>query len=766
MNKKYTQILLALLILLFSYTITQLFSMSDIYDRINNGIYDAVFRITKNGDKRTKSAGIVVINDLALNYMEEKYQYTWPWPRSVYGLMSDFLISKGAKAVVFDVVFNNPDYDREKLGMTGYGSDSYFKSVVDKTGKIVIALNIDDSYESHTIPDPITQETLLAIYNSENDENKQLIKDAYQFDDNYGFFTVNASFLNGDDENRKKLSMVINGSPYFYNPTQIISDYQLQNISKYNFLRFPYSVYAQNNPYMGFVENYTDRDGTIREYKPIVSINKRKIPSLALAAYVVSEKKMPQNLSLSKKGNFILKWYGPGGITTDSQGNQKTNTTFDYFSAHYIFDAAREEIIMKRKSKIPDSDIKDRVFFVGNISKALLDQKNTPFSAGGTAYPGVEIHATGFINMLYNDYMKIPNFYLEILLYLIPIFLVSLTGLKSQTFKVHIFFVLFVLFVILFMQFILFKNYNMICNTTYFMLLILFSIIFALSLNYIIVGKNRNLIKNALGMYISPALEREITASGKPLAITGESVIATAMFIDIAGFTTFSEKNTASKVVEILNVYLNVFSEYIMNKFGFVNKFLGDGLMALFGTITPLENHADLALDSAIECLNKTEELNPQFGLDIRIGINSGEMIKGNMGGAKRLEFTAIGDNVNLASRLEGANKFFGTKIILGENSYDSLKNSEHISNILFLGRFCVKGKAIPIRFYAYYNLEKEEKDRFSNFLDVYYNKDKAGFEKLMEYYKVNRFKPADIYIEHYLTEPDEFGMPIKFTEK
>ena len=176
---------IALLITFLSYFITQILSMTAFYQRINNTIYDSLFRITKTGDPRTKGASIIAINDIDLNEMEEKYQFSWPWPRMCYGLISDFLIENGAKAVVFDIVFSEVDIDREKLGILASSSDSYFRSIITSTNKVVLPLNIDNSFESRTIPDPIIPEVMSAIFQESNDSYRELIESAYEFDDNY-----------------------------------------------------------------------------------------------------------------------------------------------------------------------------------------------------------------------------------------------------------------------------------------------------------------------------------------------------------------------------------------------------------------------------------------------------------------------------------------------------------------------------------------------------------------------------------------------------
>jgi len=279
------------------------------------------------------------------------------------------------------------------------------------------------------------------------------------------------------------------------------------------------------------------------------------------------------------------------------------------------------------------------------------------------------------------------------------------------------------------------------------------------------VGHNRNVIKNVFGTYLSPELVKKISDANKPIAADGEDINASAFFVDIQGFTTFSEKNKPDVVVEVLNLYLKAFCEIIMNNKGFVNKFLGDGLMALFGAPDNFKEHADMAVKSAIECYKINNELTKDYGLNVRIGVNSGKMIVGNMGGGKRLEYTAIGDNVNMASRFEGANKFFDTKIMIGENTYNQLSNKE---NMNYLGKFSVKGKDIPVGLYYYADCQEECTKLFSELVNAYENKDLKSFEKCINIFKEknSNFGPYLFYLNFYQEHMEKFGEPVKFTEK
>jgi len=620
----------------------------------------------------------------------------------MYGKIANYLINDGAKAVVFDIIFSGPDMDRGEGETLGSESDEEFYNAMKNTGKVILPFNIDNRYEK-------------------NDE-------------------LNTLMMN--------------------NPQK------LGNIKEYKYLYAPYQLFTTDNKNFGFVDIDAESDGLVREYRPLVKIKDKYYPSLALATYILtSNNEIGKDFALNKKGNFKLKWYGPGGNTIlDEKGKVIKQTTFDYYSAWYIFVASYKSE-KGLETQIPKGTFKNKVVFIGSSARGLLDQKNTPFSIGGNAYPGLEIHATAYLNLINKDWIKNINIVIEFLFYFIIIFFLIFVGINAKSLLKYSFVFGILLIVISLFSYLLFRFYNIQTQLIFYLLLLLFSYILTLIVNYVIVGHNRNVIKNAFGTYLSPDLVKKISDTDKPIATSGEDINASALFIDIQGFTTFSEKNPPETVVEVLNLYLKAFSEIIMNNKGFVNKFLGDGLMALFGAPDNFSEHADMAVKSAFECYKANNELTKDYGLNVRIGVNSGKMIVGNMGGGKRLEYTAIGDNVNLASRLEGANKFFNTRIILGENTFNLLKNNYDFN---YLGRFSVKGKDIPIGIYYYTADEKLIKEQFYKMITAYESKNLEEFEKMRDFFKneASDFGPASFYENYYIEHEDKFGEPIKLTEK
>jgi adenylate cyclase len=195
----------------------------------------------------------------------------------------------------------------------------------------------------------------------------------------------------------------------------------------------------------------------------------------------------------------------------------------------------------------------------------------------------------------------------------------------------------------------------------------------------------------------------ELLKNPKMVRLGGEKNILSVLFSDIRGFTSISEKMTAELLVEHLNEYLQAMTDIVIESDGTLDKYVGDEIMAFWGAPIPQEDHALRTCRAAVKMIDVLNELNVNWTalgkpkLDIGIGINTGEMVVGNMGSASRMNYTLMGDNVNLGARLEGTNKVYGTKIIISEFTYEHVKDHV-IARELDLIR--VKGKALPVKIY------------------------------------------------------------------
>lgn len=217
---------------------------------------------------------------------------------------------------------------------------------------------------------------------------------------------------------------------------------------------------------------------------------------------------------------------------------------------------------------------------------------------------------------------------------------------------------------------------------------------------YFVEGRQKRLMKHLFGRYVSPDVFTHLVANPSMAQLGGQRREMTVLFSDIRGFTTASEKATPEAVVAQLNEYFSAMVAVLFRHHGTLDKFVGDMVMGLFGAPVPDPHHADHAVGAALEMVRELERLNivwvarGQPTMDIGIGINSGEMIAGNIGSSTVMSYTVIGDAVNLAARLESATKDHGARILISEAVRSRLTAGVETREI---GAISVKGKAQPV---------------------------------------------------------------------
>ncbi|MBR6127430.1 adenylate/guanylate cyclase domain-containing protein, partial [bacterium] len=220
---------------------------------------------------------------------------------------------------------------------------------------------------------------------------------------------------------------------------------------------------------------------------------------------------------------------------------------------------------------------------------------------------------------------------------------------------------------------------------------------------YIIESKKKLKMENALGKYMSEDVMKRVIQNIDNLGLGGKKATATILFSDIRGFTSMSEKLSAEEVTSILNEYFSEMEPIVRKYNGIINKFIGDAIMAIFGEPIQDENHPANAVKCGFEMLKKVEELQQKWEkegkpkIEIGIGINTGEAFVGNIGSENRMEYTVIGDTVNLASRLESYNKTFNSKMLISTETYNASKDiieARKISDVE------VRGKANKLDIY------------------------------------------------------------------
>jgi class 3 adenylate cyclase/CHASE2 domain-containing sensor protein len=199
----------------------------------------------------------------------------------------------------------------------------------------------------------------------------------------------------------------------------------------------------------------------------------------------------------------------------------------------------------------------------------------------------------------------------------------------------------------------------------------------ATGFRFLVADKDRRFLRKSFALYLAPAVIEKMVAANKPPALGGENRNVTVFFSDLAGFSSISEALAPPDLVKFMNEYLSAMTDIIQEHGGFVDKYIGDAIVAVFGAPLDDADHAANAVNAALRCRERLDKLNrdptewQRFSLRQRIGLNSGDALVGNIGSRQRFNYTVMGDTVNVASRLEGANKYFGTSIMAAKSTFD-----------------------------------------------------------------------------------------------
>ncbi len=466
----------------------------------------------------------------------------------------------------------------------------------------------------------------------------------------------------------------------------------------------------------GITAIQSDPDGIHRQYFVAQNFQDQLLPSLGLgilqkyfdipdSQQIHFEKRRISyshlTIPLSYEGLMRINFSGPVGsfpkysfdtVIDDSTFDLKEGYDLDYFDT----------------SLLVDEVFKDKIVLIGATVSELKDNFPTPFfefqdregNYRKAEMPGVEIHANAIWTILTGLYFKESPALLSILILLLLIIVVYFLVLRTST-GLAIMMTLGLLILYNLLQFYLFSRFRLVMPLVMPTLGIAFSFVAATLHDYIVTQKEKKMIIGAFERFVPPKVVKELLAHPEKLTLGGEERFLTVLFMDLADFTSVSERLKPSELVSLINFYLTEMTEIVFKYDGIIDKYEGDAIMAEFGAPVFFEDHAVKACLAAIEMQEKLKHLNLSRYKDVisklscRVGINSGHMVVGNMGSKNVFDYTVMGDSVNLASRLEGANKMYGTHIMISEDTY-KLAKDQIISRPLDLIR--VKGRQKPVR--------------------------------------------------------------------
>jgi adenylate cyclase len=415
---------------------------------------------------------------------------------------------------------------------------------------------------------------------------------------------------------------------------------------------------------------------------------------------------------------------------------------------------------------IEDLSGKYRLYLQPPSAVRGVDMFATPFYViDNKLTPGIEIHANMLLSLMKDDFLK-PLSVTETVIFigLLSIVLTLINRNWSPLKSISSLIAVILLYLIA--SFLLFSRQRLFLPFSAPLLVMIVNFVSSGVMSYVGVERKRRYLRKAFSLYLSPQVAKKVLEDPERLKLGGERVLATVLFTDLAGFTEMSEQMEPEGVVSILTRCTTELTKIIFKYNGTLDKFIGDAVMAVWGAPAEDKDQAIHACLAALEMQRRMKSLSeeidiPGYRLSMRIGINTGTVMAGNMGSEERFEFTVIGDHVNIASRLEGLNKTYGTEIIISESTRAEIGQAFAVKE-LDLAR--VKGKKQAIKVYELVDGERKPYvDLFENGLHLYQGGDfRSAREKFLESLKIHpEDKPSQLFLKRcdYLmsTPPEEW---------
>ncbi len=496
------------------------------------------------------------------------------------------------------------------------------------------------------------------------------------------------------------------------------------------------NIFYATDHSMGLVNVRTDADGVFRSYNTMYAVDsagggEQRIPTLAFAVlnkyfglpptavpevedgyFTYAGRVIPQ----VDRASMMINYYGPDG-------------TFPHIRFHDVLD---DETLQTREESesgeeintfsdpsfgyLHDGTFKDKIVLVGVTVPEYKDLFPVAIARGERKREnmmyGVEIHANAIENVIRGDFLRMesPAASATTTFILVLITFIVTSQLREVKTRHHLVIgllgFLFALSMILLtgaLALFMFSKFNYVMGVVNAVLAIVGGYSMSTTYHMVTERKERMLIKSMFSTYVNPSLVDELVAHPEKLVLGGQREELTVLFSDIVGFTAISENLSPEELVSILNEYLEVMSGIIFRNDGTLDKYEGDAVMAFWGAPIPQKDHALRACRAALEMQEALVGLNAAWQeagrppIRIRIGINTGDMVVGNMGAVGKFAYTVIGDSVNLASRLEGANREYGTGVMVSQRTYD-LACEEILGREL--DRIAVMGRSEPVTTY------------------------------------------------------------------
>lgn len=607
-----------------------------------------------------ESVALVLLDQDSLDWVRDEFGISWPWPRELYAYIVEYFSRAEAAAVVFDVLYLDP---------SGYGvhDDAVFESAIRTNERFVGSVFLGtETGDSIAWPSELPPGSLSAY------------------------------------------------------PVAPESDSSFAEVfPRFPRASFPIPEVTESARMLGNIHLAPDADGIYRRVSLFSIFDGRAVPALGTAGFLLPSGagEDPQwtdvldEVPLDENGHAVLRYRGAGGMPPA-------------YSAAAILQSEANLRGGMAPSIDPEVFAGTRVFF-GFSAPGLFDLRPTPL---GGSTPGVAVHATILDNLVTGGFIRTPGNVAVagvVLVFAIAAAVLASVSVKPAMIALWYFLFLPAPLVLGFAAYLPGYWFPVVAPTAGLVL----ALVGAGAASYAVEGKQKRFIKSAFQQYLSPDVIENLLLDPKRLRLGGERRVLSIFFSDLQGFTGISENLSPEELTTLLNEYLSAMTDVIHEEGGTVDKYEGDAIIAFWNAPLEQENHPVRAVRAALRCQHALAELRPTFAaktgaeLFMRIGMNTGAAVVGNMGSRTRFDYTMLGDAVNLAARLEGVNKQFATYTMISEATAAELT---HEFRCRELGRVGVVGRAAPVAVFEPY-FAKQYRDAadlleiFHRALQLYY---------------------------------------------
>ncbi|RLB58739.1 MAG: hypothetical protein DRI34_03935 [Deltaproteobacteria bacterium] len=613
-------------------------------------VLDGWQRLLAPGTSPPGDIVVVAIDQASLEKVQQLLGHRYPWPRQLFALMLCYLHRAGARAVLFDLFFEGPSPGSDELDPRH--QDEQLARAAGQCGPAVFAYKLRPA--DSTPPSPLSGKLLA------------------------------------------RAALAARPWP------------RLRRFARADPLVEPL---LDSGARFGFANARPDRDGVIRKVlllagapaMPATSTRPGGGSEYLLASLALQAATLTGQITIDQRGGSLRGQGRDLGMEADGSAwiaFSRIGREFTTIPAANVLISA----LQQQQGILPvlSADIfRDRWVLVGVTAAAGYDRTTTPLSKGGNT-PGVYVQAAVLDNLLRSGFLNRVGRPLVMLLVVLLGLVVAVLGRLLHNLW---WFSLAVLVLLLGWTAASLGAVaaGWLLDPVAGWSVLLLSLVALVTASAQRERRARRRVRSLFQFYLDPAVVRRLLSEQDALELGGEARTCTVLFADLVGFTSLSEQLEPERLVELLNLYLGSMTEVFLQHGGFLDKYIGDAIMVVFGAPLQLERHARAACQATLEGLGRLRRLNDELAarglprLSCRVGVNTGRMVVGNVGSRTRGNYTALGDAVNLAARLEGLNRVFGTLVIIGPETRRRLGDDFVVRE---LADIRVKGKQRPVTIY------------------------------------------------------------------